>query len=110
MLPNSFPSAVIVWLTIIFFVSAAVQLPGPAFVRRAYKLWDYPPKFYRVTASTELLIALFLAIPQTRIWGVVLAVLVTFVAEVTLLKNRQYMWSIPGIVVMIALVPATFAI
>ena len=110
LLHNSLPSTVLVWLTIIFLVSAVVQLPGPAFVRRAYRQWEYPPKFYRVTGLVELVIALFLAVPQTRIWSVMLAVLVTFVAEVTLLKNEQYVWSVPGIVVMIALVPAAFAI
>jgi DoxX-like family len=110
MLHNSFPSAVVVWLTIIFLVSAVIQLPGPAFVRRAYKRWEYPPKFYRVTGFVELLIALFLTLPQTRIWGVMLAVLVIFVAEITLLKNEQYMWSVLGFVLMLALVPAALAI
>jgi hypothetical protein len=101
---------VVTWLTIIFLVSAVVHLPGPAFVRRAYEQWEYPPKFYRVTGLIQLLIALFLAVPQTRIWGVILAVLATCVAEITLLKNEQYIWSVPGIVVMIALIPAAFAI
>ena len=110
MLHNSFPSTVVVWLTIIFLVSAVIQLPGPAFVRRAYKRWEYPPKFYRVTGFIELLIALFLTLPQTRIWGVMLAVLVIFVAEITLLKNEQYMWSALGFVLMLALVPAALAI
>jgi hypothetical protein len=110
MLHNSFPSTVVVWLTIIFLVSAVIQLPGPAFVRRAYKRWEYPPKFYRVTGFIELLIALFLTLPQTRIWGVMLAVLVIFVAEITLLKNEQYMWSVLGFVLMLALVPAALAI
>ena len=110
MLHNSFPSMVIVWLTIIFLISGVVQLPGPAFVRRAYKHWEYPPKFYRVTGFIQLLIALFLAVPQTRIWGVMLAVLVTFAAEITLLKNEQYVWSVLGFVMMLALVPAAFAI
>ncbi len=110
MLHNSFPSAVVFWLTIIFLISAVVQLPGPAFVRRAYERWDYPPKFYRVTGSIELLIALFLTVPQTRIWGVMLAVLVIFVAEITLLKNEQYMWSAIGFIMMLALVPAALAI
>ena len=100
----------VAWLTIIFLVSAVVQLLSPVFVRRAYEHWEYPPKFYRVTGLIQLLIALFLAVPQTRIWGVILAVLVLFVAEITLLKNEQYMWSVPGIVVMIALIPAAFAI
>lgn len=110
MLHNSFPSTAIVWLTIVFLVSAVVQLPGPAFVRRAYKQWEYPPKFYRVTGFIELLIALFLAVPQTRIWGVILALLVIFVAEITLLKNEQYAWSVPGFVLMLTLVPAALAI
>jgi len=109
-LHNSFPSTAIVWLTIVFLVSAVVQLPGPAFVRRAYKQWEYPPKFYRVTGFIELLIALFLAVPQTRIWGVILALLVIFVAEITLLKNEQYAWSVPGFVLMLTLVPAALAI
>jgi hypothetical protein len=110
MLHNSFPSTAVVWLTIIFSVSAAIQLPGPAFVRRAYKRWEFPPKFYRVTGSIELLIALFLTLPQTRIWGVMLAILVIFVAEITLLKNQQYIWSALGFIMMLALVPAAFAI
>ena len=110
MFHNSFPSTIVALLTTIFLVSAAVQLPGPAFVRRAYTQWEYPPKFYRVTGLIQLLIALFLAVPQTRIWGVLLAALVTFAAEVTLLKNEQYMWSILGLIVMLALVPATFTV
>jgi len=110
MFHNSFPSAVVVWLAIIFLIGAVVQLPGPGFVRRAYKQWEYPPKFYRVTGFLELLIALFLVVPQTRIWGVFLAILVTFAAEITLLKNAQYMWSVLGLVVMVALVPAAIAI
>ncbi len=110
MIHSSFPSTVVVLLTIFFLISAVIQLPGPAFVRRAYKRWEYPPKFYRVTGAIELLIALFLTLPQTRIWGVMLAVLVIFVAEITLLKNEQYMWSVLGFFLMLALVPAALAI
>lgn len=110
MIHSSFPSTVVVLLTIFFVISAVIQLPGLAFVRRAYNRWGYPPKFYRVTGAIELLIALFLTLPQTRIWGVTLAVLVIFVAELTLLKNGQYMWSVLGFVLMLALVPAALAI
>ncbi|SRR5258706_1337710 len=108
MLYNSFPS-IAVALAIIFGSGAFVQLAGPPFVQRAYRRWDFPPKFYRVVGLVELLIALFLAIPQTRIWGVTLAAIVTFNAVVALLNHRQYFWSVPGILLMallVSLVPA----
>jgi hypothetical protein len=109
MLHSSFPSMAVASLTSIFFVSAAIQLAGPGFVRRAYKRWDFPPKFYRVTGFVELLTALFLVTPQTRIWGAILGGLVTFAAEVTLLNHRQYFWAMPGVLLLVALIPAGLA-
>jgi len=94
-------------LSLVFGVGAAVQLAGPGFVQRAYRRWHMPRQFYRVTGSIELLAAFFLAIPQTRIWGIALVYLVAFVAAITLLAHRQYAWSAPAIVLMVALVPAT---
>jgi len=96
-------------LTSIFFIGAAIQLVGPGFVRRAYKRWDLPPRFYRVTGVIELLTALLLVTPQTRIWGLILGGLVTFAAEITLLNHRQYFWAMPGILLMAALIPAGLA-
>jgi hypothetical protein len=93
-------------LAIAFGVAALIQLAGPGFVQRAYERWRFPPKFYRVTGLIELLAAVFLAIPQTLAWGVTLAYLVTFVAVITLLSHRQYAWSVPGMLLMVALVPA----
>lgn len=93
----------------IFAISGLVQLAGPAFVRRAYERWDFPPKFYRVTAVIELATAAFLLSPLTREWGVTLAGLVTFVAVVTLLNHRQYAYTLPGIILLLALIPASLA-
>ncbi len=106
MLSGTFPVTVADLLSIVFGLGAVVHLAGPGFVQRAYGRWDFPRKFYRVTGFIELLTAFFLAIPQTRVWGVALAYLVTFVAVVILLAHRQYVWSAPGIVLMAALVPA----
>ena len=106
MLSSTFPATVADLLSIVFGLSAAVQLAGPGFVQRAYQRWNFPRKFYRLTGFIELLIAFFLAVPQTRVWGIALAYLVTFVAVVTLLAHRQYVWSAPAIVLMVALVPA----
>ena len=100
----------IAWLIAgIFTASALVHLAAPGFIRRAYEHWGFPPKFYRVTAGVELLAAAFLANPLTRIWGVALAALIMFVAIVKLLEGRQYAYTIPGIVVLVALVPASLA-
>ncbi|MGN6515916.1 MAG: DoxX family protein [Rhizomicrobium sp.] len=93
----------------VFAVSGLVQLVGPGFVRRAYERWDFPPKFYRVTAVVELVTAAFLLNPLTREWGVTLAGLVTFVAVVTLLNHRQYAYTLPGILLLLALIPASLA-
>ena len=93
----------------LFGASALLHLAAPAFVRDAYEGWGFPPKFYRVTGIFELAAAAFLANPITRIWGVALAALIMFVAIVKLLDNRQYVYTIPGIAILIALVPASLA-
>jgi hypothetical protein len=93
----------------VFAASALVHLAAPGFIRRAYELWGFPPKFYRVTGVIELFVAAFLAFPITRIWGVALAALIMFVAIVKLLDSRQYAYTIPGIAVLIALIPASLA-
>ena len=93
----------------VFAAGALLNLAGLGFVRRAYARWGYPPKFYRVVGVLELTVAAFLALPLTRIWGVALGEFIVFAAVVTLLKNRQYAQTIPGIILLIALVPAVVA-
>ncbi len=96
-------------LASVFAGAAVVQIAGPAFVRRAYERWGFPPKFYRVVGAIELLAAAFLADPITRIWGVAIAGLVTFGGVVILLDHRQYAYTVPGLLLMAALVPAALA-
>jgi hypothetical protein len=93
----------------VFAASGIVHLSGAGFVRRAYARWHFPPKFYRVTGLLNLLAAIFLMMPVTRIWGAALAAFVTFVAVVTLLNNRQYAYSLPAMLLLAALIPATLA-
>lgn len=90
-----------------FAASALAHLLGPRFILKAYERWNFPPKFHRLVGVVELLAAVFLAEPITRIWGVALAGIVAFVAVVALVNNRQYAWSLPGILVLAALVPAS---
>jgi uncharacterized membrane protein len=103
------PLAIVQILAIGFALAGITQWLGPGFVRRAYRRWNFPSGQYRVTGTLELAAAVLLAIPNTRLWGIALAGLITFGAVVTLLKNRQYAWAIPGVAVLIALAPAMLA-
>jgi hypothetical protein len=96
-------------LSAVFAASGLLHVAGPAFVRNAYERWHFPPKFYRVTGVLNLMVAAFLAIPVTRIWGVALAAFLMFFAVVTLLNNRQYKYSLPAMLLLAALVPVTLA-
>ena len=105
----SFDMAATFALALAFCTAGAVQLLAPDFVRRAYRRWGLRPQHCRVIGALELLAACFLATPNTRLWGVVLAGLLNFLAVVMLFKNREYGWAIPGLAAQIALAPALLA-
>lgn len=93
-------------LTMLFTCAALMNLAGPGFVRRFYRRWDYPRGFYYVAGGAQGLTALFLAIPETRIWGGILGAMVLFVVIVSLLHHRKYAYAVSAIMVMLALAPA----
>ena len=96
-------------LTTLFGISAAIHLVGPVFLRARYRRWRFPANAHLVVGVLNLLAALFLSNPITRIWGVALAGLITFVTFVTLLNHGKYGYSVPAMLVLAALVPATRA-
>ena len=96
-------------LTSLFGLGAAIHLAGPAFLRARYRRWRFPSNAHLVIGTLDLLAALFLSNPITRIWGVALAGLITFVTIVTLLNHGQYGYSVPAMLVLAALIPATLA-
>lgn len=93
----------------VFGVSGLLHVAGLRSIRRAYANLDFAPGFYRVAGAVQLLAAFFLALPITRLWGVMLAGFATFAAIVILLNNRQYVYSVPGVILLAALVPAALA-
>jgi hypothetical protein len=99
-------SALALLLTLLFGLSALLNLAGPGFVLRLYRRWDYPRGFHYVVGLMQGLTALFLAIPEVRIWGGILGAMVLFVTIVALLNHRKYGYAVPAIVLMLALVPA----
>lgn len=86
-----------------FGIAGLVQLAGPEFVRRAYLRWNYPPRILRLTGTVELAAAMLLALGPARPLGVALGAGVNFIAVVLLLKNREWLLAVPGIVVTAAL-------
>jgi hypothetical protein len=96
-------------LASVFGLSGLLHLAGLGPVKRAYARWDFAPGFERVAGVLQLIAAVFLAMPITRIWGVILSALVTFAIVVLLLGKRQYIYAVPGILVLAALVPTALA-
>jgi hypothetical protein len=107
---NNFPHVVAGVLAAIFAISGVIDVVGSGYIRARFRQWEYPRGFYRVMGVLQLITALFLAVPQLRIWGIILAGLVTFFWVVILLNHRQWSWAVAGMLIMMALAPASLAI
>jgi hypothetical protein len=93
-------------LSFLFGAASLLHLAAPRFLREAYRRWDFARGFYYVAGIAQAFAALFLAVPETRIWGSVLGAMILFVATVSLLNHRKYAYAVPAILVMVALAPA----
>jgi hypothetical protein len=96
-------------LSAILALAGIINLSGSTHLRAIYRLWHYPHNFYRIVGLAQLMAALFLIVPETRIWGIVAGGMITFIATVTLLHHRQYLWSLPVMLLLVSLVPASLA-
>lgn len=99
---------VIVWLVpklaaALFATAGSVFLADPAPLSRLLADWGYGRNFSRVFGVCALAAALFLSIPQLRLWGIALAGFVLFGTTVTLLERRKYLYALPGILLLGAL-------
>jgi DoxX-like family len=106
---NSLPHFLAGILALIFASAGIIDVAGFRYVRARFRQWQYPRQFYRVMGVLQLITALFLAMPQLRIWGIVLAGFITFFGVVTSLNHRQWSWAVAGMLMMVALVPASLA-
>ena len=108
-MPSSIPTLDALVLTVLFGVSGLLHLAGLGFIRLAYRRWGFPFNAHRVVGVLEILTALFLSNPVTRIWGVIMGGFLIFFATVALLNHGKYAYSVPGLLLMLALVPASLA-
>jgi hypothetical protein len=93
-------------LAALFLLSGVAHLAGLRILRAGYRRGNFAPAFPLVAGTAQLFAALFLAIPETRIWGGVLAATILFVTVVWLLNRGKYLYAMPAILVMVALAPA----
>ena len=89
-----------------FAAASVVHLFG---LREAYARQRYPRGYREVTGALLAVAAILLAVPATRIVGLVVAVLVMFLSATTLLHHRQYAAAAPVIALLFALIPISLS-
>jgi hypothetical protein len=88
----------------VFAVAAVAHLAG----RKAYR--NYPRGFREVTGALLAVAAALLAVPLTRPFGLIVAVLVMFLSATTLLHRRQYGFASAVIALLFALIPISLTV
>ena len=89
-------------LASLFAASALLHAAAPRLLRPLYQ----HSQFARTAGLVQGLAALFLVMPQLRVWGVILGAMILFALVVSLLNHRRYWYALPAILCMVALVPA----
>jgi hypothetical protein len=93
-------------LAALFTFAGLLHVAPLPIIRDGYRRWQYGRGFHYVAGIAQLFAALFLAIPETRIWGGILAAAILFVAVTSLLNHRRYLYAVPAILLMVAIAPA----
>jgi hypothetical protein len=78
-------------------------------LRTLYADLDIPQPFYLAIGLIQILAASFLASPEMRVYGILLAAPILFGSVVMLLNHRYYAIAAPIMAMMVALVAATLA-
>lgn len=80
-----------IWALVIFFAVGSIgNIFPPDNVQADYERWGYPDWFHYVTGALELVVAILIARPATRLIGSGLGCLIMGSAFVTLLLHGEY--------------------
>jgi hypothetical protein len=71
------------------------NLAGFRKVREIYADWDIPEIFYHSVGLLQILAAAFLASPEMRVYGIVIAAPIVFGGVVLLLSHERYVQAAP---------------
>jgi hypothetical protein len=93
-------------LAAVFAAAALLNMIAPPFVRRAYQRLGYARSFLYLVGIVQGVTALFLVVPQIRIWGGILGAMLLFFITVGLLNRGKYAYAVPAMLLMVALAPA----
>jgi hypothetical protein len=87
-----------------------VNLVGSPRLHKFYTDYDIPAGYYCSIGIAEIFAALFLAMPELRVWGILLATRIMFLSVVMLLDHQHYEYAGLVILFMVGLVAATLAV
>jgi hypothetical protein len=94
---SSLPRILADGLASIFVIVATIDMTRSLNIRTRSHQWRKPRHFYRVMCVLQLFTALFFAVPQLQIWGVILAAFITSFRIVILRDHRQWNWERNGV-------------
>ncbi|MEM5447758.1 DoxX family protein [Paraburkholderia sp. BR14263] len=77
-------------LAAFFVVGSLSNIVAPRSIFEEYLKWGYPQWFHFVTGSLELMTALLLARPRTRLWGSALGCTVMLAALATVAVHGEF--------------------
>jgi hypothetical protein len=78
------------WLLVAAFLGAGLfNAIGTTGTKSDFVHWGYPAWWCRVTGCLEMVTALLIALPATRLAGVILGALIVAVAVVTVVRHRD---------------------
>jgi uncharacterized membrane protein YphA (DoxX/SURF4 family) len=106
----SFESILALIVAALFAVAGVVNLAGRGAVKSDFARWGYPAWLRLVCGALELLSAILLLGPQTRILGLMLAAAIMIAVLFTLLRHREPFQHLAPALVFSALIAATLAV
>jgi uncharacterized membrane protein YphA (DoxX/SURF4 family) len=92
-------TTLLAWLLAIAFLGAGVvNAIGPGAIKDDFVRWGYPRWWNLVTGGLEVLAAVLIALPATRLAGLVLAAAICIAAVATVVRHGDYGHVAPGVV------------
>ncbi|MEW6342709.1 MAG: DoxX family protein [Paraburkholderia sp.] len=80
-----------VWLLVAGFLGAGlVNAIGPAATRSDFARWGYPRWWGRFTGGLEMVSAVLIALPVSRVVGLALGAAIIAAAVLTVLRHREF--------------------
>ncbi|WP_213991225.1 DoxX family protein [Sodalis sp. dw_96] len=88
--------AVSVWLLVAsFFGAGLVNAIGTVATRSDFARWGYPRWWGRFTGGLEIMSAVLIALPISRMVGLAMGAVIIAAAVLTVLRHRDFMHLVP---------------